>query len=139
MNYLLDTCVISELVAQQPHPQVIEWINRAEEAHLYLSVITIGEIRKGIERLAQSRRRTALEKWLTEQLVVRFAGRIVPLGLEVMLHWGQLTGHLESEGHPMPAMDSLIAATSLQGSFKLVTRNEEDFKYARIFLVNPWK
>ena len=139
MNYLLDTCVLSELVAKQPNPQVIEWINRAEEAHLYLSVITIGEIRKGIEKLAHFRRKSALEKWLTEQLVVRFAGRIVPVGLEVLLHWGQLTGYLERTGHPMSAMDSLIAATSLQGSFKLVTRNEEDFKYARIFLVNPWK
>lgn len=139
MNYLLDTCVISELVAKRPNPQVIEWINRTEEARLYLSVITIGEIRKGIEKLAQSRRRTALEEWLRDQLVVRFGGRIVPVGLEVMLRWGELTGALESAGHPMSAMDSLIAATTLQGNFKLVTRNQEDFKYTRVTLFNPWK
>ena len=139
MNYLLDTCVISELVAKRPNPQVIEWINRTEETHLYLSVITIGEIRKGIEKLAQSRRRTALEEWLRDQLVVRFGGRIVPVGLEVMLRWGELTGALESAGHPMLALDSLIAATTLQGNFKLVTRNQEDFKYTRVALFNPWK
>jgi predicted nucleic acid-binding protein len=139
MNYLLDTCVISELVAKRPNPQVIEWVNRTEETHLYLSVITIGEIRKGIEKLSQSRRRTVLEEWLTDQLIVRFGGRIVSIGLEVMLRWGQLTGYLESAGHPMSAMDSLIAAATLQGNFKLVTRNEEDFKYARVALFNPWK
>ena len=139
MNYLLDTCVISELVAKQPNPKVIEWINRTEEARLFLSVITLGEIRKGIEKLAQSRRRTALEEWLTDQLVVRFGGRIVSIGLEVMLRWGQLTGYLENAGHPMSAMDSLIAATTLQGNFKLVTRNEDDFEYARVALFNPWK
>ena len=139
MNYLLDTCVISELVAKRPNPQVIAWINRTEETHLYLSVITIGEIRKGIEKLAQSRRRTALEEWLRDQLVVRFGGRIVPVGLEVMLRWGELTGALESAGHPMSALDSLIAATTLQGNFKLVTRNQEDFKYTRVALFNPWK
>jgi predicted nucleic acid-binding protein len=139
VNYLLDTCVISELVAKRPNPQVIEWINRTEETHLYLSVITIGEIRKGIEKLAQSRRRTALEEWLRDQLVVRFGGRIVPVGLEVMLRWGELTGALESAGHPMSALDSLIAATTLQGNFKLVTRNQEDFKYTRVALFNPWK
>ena len=139
MNYLLDTCVISELVAKRPNPQVIAWINRTEETHLYLSVITIGEIRKGIEKLAQSKRRTALEEWLRDQLVVRFGGRIVPVGLEVMLRWGELTGALESAGHPMSALDSLIAATTLQGNFKLVTRNQEDFKYTRVALFNPWK
>jgi len=139
VNYLLDTCVISELVAKRPNPQVIAWINRTEETHLYLSVITIGEIRKGIEKLAQSRRRTALEEWLRDQLVVRFGGRIVPVGLEVMLRWGELTGALESAGHPMSALDSLIAATTLQGNFKLVTRNQEDFKYTRVALFNPWK
>ena len=139
MNYLLDTCVISELVAKRPNPQVIAWINRTEETHLYLSVITIGEIRKGIEKLAQSGRRTALEEWLRDQLVVRFGGRIVPVGLEVMLRWGELTGALESAGHPMSALDSLIAATTLQGNFKLVTRNQEDFKYTRVALFNPWK
>jgi toxin FitB len=139
VNYLLDTCVISELVAKRPNPQVIEWVNRTEETRLYLSVITIGEIRKGIEKLAQSRRKTALEEWLKDQLVVRFGGRILSIGLEIMLRWGRLTGYLESAGHPMSALDSLIAATSLQGNLKLVTRNEEDFKYARVPLLNPWK
>jgi tRNA(fMet)-specific endonuclease VapC len=139
MNYLLDTCAISELVAKQPNQKVVEWIDSIEEARLYLSVITIGEIRKGIEKLPDSRRRTVLEEWLNDQLLVRFTGRIVPIDIGVMLRWGQLTGALEVMGKTMPAIDSLIAAIALYGNFSLVTRNEDDFKYAGIPIVNPWK
>jgi len=139
MNYLLDTCAISELVAKQPNQKVVEWIDSIEEARLYLSVVTIGEIRKGIEKLPDSRRRTVLEEWLNDQLLVRFAGRIVPIDIGVMLRWGQLTGALEVASRTMPAIDSLIAAIVLHGNFSLVTRNEDDFRYADIPIVNPWK
>jgi len=139
MNYLLDTCVISELVAKHPHQKVVGWIDSIEEARLHLSVITIGEIRKGIEKLPDSQRRTVLEEWLNEQLLVRFAGRIVPIDSGVMLRWGQLTGSLEMAGKTMPAIDSLIAAIALYDNFILVTRNEDDFKYAGVPIVNPWR
>lgn len=139
MNYLLDTCVISELVAKHPNPRVVEWVDSVEEARLYLSVITIGEIRKGIEKLPDSRRRRVLEEWLSDQLLVRFAGRIVPIDTGVMLRWGQLTGALEAAGKAMPAIDSLIAAIALHGHFSLVTRNEEDFQHTGVPIVNPWK
>jgi len=139
MNYLLDTCAISELVAKQPNQKVVEWIDSIEEARLYLSVVTIGEIRKGIEKLPDSRRRTVLEEWLNDQLLIRFTGRIVPIDIGVMLRWGQLTGALEVTGKTMPAIDSLIAAIALYGNFSLVTRNEDDFKYAGIPIVNPWQ
>lgn len=139
MNYLLDTCVISELVAKRPSQKVVGWIDSIEEARLYLSVITIGEVRKGIEKLPDSQRKTVLEEWLNEQLLVRFAGRIVPIDSEVMLRWGQLTGSLERAGKTMPAIDSLIAAIALHGNFILATRNEDDFKYAGVPIVNPWR
>lgn len=139
MNYLLDTCVISELVARQPNRQVVEWIDSVEEERLYLSVITIGEIRKGIEKLPDSERKTVLEEWLHNYLLVRFGGRIAGMDTGVMLRWGQLTGDLETRGRKMSAVDSLIAAVALHGNFALVTRNEEDFKYSGVSIVNPWK
>jgi tRNA(fMet)-specific endonuclease VapC len=139
MNYLLDTCVISELVARQPNPKVIDWIDGVEETRLYLSVITIGEIRKGVEKLPDSARKALLTTWLNDQLLMRFSGRIITLDVEVILRWGQLTGSLEAVGKTMPAIDSLIAATALHHAFTLVIRNEDDFKETGVFLLNPWK
>jgi len=138
MKYLLDTCVISELVAKKPNPQVIDWIESIDPDSAFLSVITIGEIRKGIEKLPDSRRRTTLQAWLSEELPARFSGRILPIDIKVALTWGELTGSLESEGKRMAAIDSLIAATALNSHCSLVTRNESDFRQAGITIVNPW-
>ena len=139
MNYLLDTCVISELVARQPNQKVIEWVDSVDEARLYLSVITIGEIQKGIEKLRDSRRKAVLQEWLTDRLFVRFAERIIAIDTGVMLRWGQLVGALESAGKTMSAIDSLLAAIALHGDFILATRNEDDFKDADVPILNPWK
>lgn len=139
MNYLLDTCVISELVAKHPNEEVIGWVDSLDAEQVYLSVITIGEIRKGIEKLPNSKRKTTLEAWLNTDLLTRFSGRIIGFDIPVMLTWGQLMGKLEQAGKKMAAIDSLIAATALHSGFTLVTRNEEDFKNAGIPIVNPWK
>ena len=104
-----------------------------------MSAITIGELRKGIEKVAPSRRKEQLSHWLASELLLRFADKIVPLTTDVMLVWGELTGRLEREGKPMPAIDSLIAASVVAGKFTLVTRNEDDFQHAGIPIVNPWK
>jgi len=138
MNYLLDTSVISELVAKQPNPKVVEWIDSIEETRLYLSVITIGEIRQEIEKLPDSPRKAALREWLEDQLLIRFSERIVPLDTHGILQWGQLTATLEAKGKPMSAMDSLIAASALSRGLALVTRNQDDFKHADVTVVNPW-
>jgi toxin FitB len=139
MNYLLDTNVISELISKQPDKRVVDWLDRLEPNTVYLSVITIGEIQRGIAKLPPSKRRDRVKEWLEGDLLLRFDGRILPITIEVMLVWGEVTSRLEREGRPVTAMDSLIAAIALQGAYCLVTRNEHDFQYTRVPIINPWK
>jgi predicted nucleic acid-binding protein len=139
MKYLLDTCVISELVAKEVNPKVVEFVDSLDSDDVYLSVITLGEIAKGIEKLPKSKRKQELHIWLTEDLLVRFDEKIVPLDTNVLLEWGFLAARLESKGKILPAMDSLIAATVLTHKFALVTRNVEDFNSANIEIINPWE
>ena len=139
MKYLLDTCAISELVSPQPTQRVVDWIDGVAPETVYLSVITIGEIRKGIAKLPDSKRKSKLHDWLVGELFARFSDRILPIDLDVILAWGRMVGRLELSGKKMAAMDSLIAAIALSRNLSLVTRNEGDFKHAGIAIVNPWK
>ena len=139
MIFLLDTCVISELVAKQPNLHVVQWVDSIDEDKLFLSAITIGEIKGSVEKLADSNRKSALTEWLEGDLLIRFTDRILPIDIPVMLVWGQLTANLEKQGRRMPAIDSLIAATCLQGRLDLVTRNERDFEHSGVAVVNPWE
>jgi tRNA(fMet)-specific endonuclease VapC len=139
MNYLLDTNVISELVAKRPNANVLKWVRSVDEERLFLSVITIGEIKKGIEKLPASTRKDELEAWLVNDLLARFERRLVMVDVEVMLAWGELTAHLERDGRIMPAIDSLIAALAVAGDFTLVTRNTDDFDDTGVCLLNPWQ
>jgi predicted nucleic acid-binding protein len=139
MTYLLDTCVISELVAKQPNLHVVQWVDSIDEDKLFLSAITVGEIKRGIEKLADSSRKSALAEWLEGDLLIRFTDRILPIDIPVMLVWGQLTAGLEKQGRRMPAIDSLIAATCLQGRLDLVTHNESDFAHSGVTVINPWE
>lgn len=139
MNYLLDTNVISELISKRPDKKVVEWLDRLDPNTIYLSVITIGEIRKGIEKLPPSKRRDRVKEWLEGDLLIRFQGRILEITTEVMLIWGELTGRLEKEGRPIKAIDSLVTAIALQGNYRLVTRNDHDFQDTGVTIFNPWK
>ena len=139
MTFLLDTCVVSELVARQPDRNVVQWVDGVDEDKLFLSAITVGEIKRGIERLADSARKRALSEWLEEDLLLRFRDRILPVDTVVMLSWGELMADLEKRGRRMPAIDSLIAATCLQGGLDLVTRNDRDFAHSGVTVVNPWR
>ncbi|RCJ17972.1 recombinase [Nostoc minutum NIES-26] len=138
MTYLLDTCLISELVVKQPNQQVVDWLDAQEPETLYLSVITIGEIAKGISKLTASKRKESLLTWLNETLPNRFEHRILGIDISTMVLWGNLVGQLELSGRPLPVMDSLIAAIALQHSLTLVTRNENDFAGTRVVIFNPW-
>jgi predicted nucleic acid-binding protein len=138
MRYLLDTCVVSELVSKTPHAGVVSWVDSVDEHDLFLSVITIGEIVKGIAKLPQSARQRELRHWLEEALLPRFRDRILPIDVTVVTVWGALTAGLEQQGRKMPAIDALIAATVLHRELSLVTRNENDFRHAGVQLINPW-
>jgi toxin FitB len=138
MKYLLDTCVVSELIAKQPNQMVLDWLNTQPNQDLYLSAITIGELVKGIGKLPDSKRKSSLQDWFEDDLLVRFAARILPLDLDAMLLWGKLISRLEPQGRILPLMDSLIAAIALQGAFTLVTRNEKDFAGTGLTIFNPW-
>jgi toxin FitB len=139
MKALLDTCVISELVARQPNPGVIAFVDALDPEDVYLSVITIGEIVKGIEKLPESQRKADLQTWLDENLLPRFDGHIVPLDLHTLTVWGKLTARLDALGKPMPAIDSLLAASALANKMTIITRNSADFEFAAIEMINPWK
>jgi toxin FitB len=139
VRYLLDTNVISELVARQPDQAVLTWIEALDQTAVYLSVITIGEIHRGIERLPESAKRDRLRAWLTDDLLVRFGDRIVPIDVGVMIAWGSMVARLIREGRPLSAMDSLIAAQAIHHGYSLVTRNESDFRDTGVNVMNPWR
>lgn len=138
MNYLLDTNVISELVAKQPSSKVLHWLRELDDNQIYLSAITIGELKQGIEKLPDSLRKDTLREWLANDLLVRFSTQILPIDLDVMLTWGQLSALLGKKGRILPVMDSLMAALALQRHLTLVTRNEGDFKDTGVTIINPW-
>lgn len=138
MKAVLDTCVISEFIVKQPNQKVVEFLDSLDTDDAYLSVITIGEIIKGIEKLPASRRKTELRDWLQDDLLTRFQGKILPLDTDVIVEWGMLVARTELAGKAMPAVDSLIAATALANKMTLVTRNASDFEAAGIEIVNPW-
>jgi len=138
LNYLFDTNVLSELTAKNPDANVVVWVESIDQENIFLSVVAIGELKKGIEKLPGSRKKKDLISWLENDLLIRFRERIIPLDLPVMLVWGTMVAELEKAGTPLPAIDSLLAASASQRGLTLVTRNTKDFEPAGIPLINPW-
>jgi predicted nucleic acid-binding protein len=135
LSYLLDTNVLSELRRKSPNAGVVEWFTQRPASTLYLSVLTLGELRKGIEGLADTKRRMALTDWLETDLPGFFAGRILSIDTQVADRWGRLVA---AAGRPLPAIDSLLGATAAQHGLSLVTRNERDFAGLGLDVINPW-
>lgn len=138
MTWLLDTCVISELVRPKPKASVVAWIQECAEDELFLSVITIGELEKGFSKLQNSKRRTGLETWVRRDLVGRFRDRVLDIDLDVAALWGALAGASEARGQPLPVLDSLIAATSLHHDLTVVSRNTHDLERWGARCFDPW-
>ena len=138
MKYLLDTCVISELIAKKPNEQLIAWIDAVDDQLMCLSIITLGEIKRGIKKLPESQRKQTLNDWLTGDLLIRFDDKILPIDTAVIFTWGELVARVERQGRSLPALDSLIAAIAHHHNLQLVTRHEKDFAGTGLTVVNPW-
>jgi predicted nucleic acid-binding protein len=137
-GFLLDTNVISELVKPKPEPRVTQWVENTDETLLHLSVLTLGEIRKGIASLPQSARRAVLETWLSHDLVLRFSGRILPIDEQVADRWGRIAGSAAAKKSPLPVIDGLFAATAQHHNLILVTRNTRDIVATGVTPFDPW-
>jgi predicted nucleic acid-binding protein len=137
MSYLLDTNVICELVKSSPSNAVVKWVNSAQTSSLYLSVLTLGEIRKGIAGIQDTKRREKIILWLEHDLPTYFGERILLIDHKISDRWGQLQSDTK-KGHILPAIDALIAATALTHQLKLATRNVKDFTHIPLTVINPW-
>lgn len=138
MKYLLDTCLISELVKKVPDTSVVKWLDGQDEQKLFLSVITFGELQKGISKLLDGSRKDELQAWIEHDLALRFAGRVIDMDLETLLTWGRMQGEAEQQGETLPVMYSLIAATAKAHGLVVVTRNVRDIERCRVRTFNPW-
>ena len=136
MSYLLDTNVLSELRRKQPNTGVSAWFAQRPASSLYLSVLTLGELRKGIHGVNDDARKLALSDWLQNELSLFFLGRVLSIDEQVADRWGKLVA---SAGRPVPAIDSLLAATALVHGLHMVTRNAKDFESLGLEVINPWK
>ena len=139
MKYLLDTCVVSELIKKSPNKKVVTWLSSKEEGDLFLSVLTFGEIHKGIEKLVKSKKKKLLHDWVKFELQERFENRIISFNLEVATTWGKIQAFSEAKGKAMPTIDGQIAATGLTHNLIVVTRNTSDMEISGVRLCNPWK
>jgi toxin FitB len=136
-GFLLDTNVASEMVRPKPDPGVLQWVATTDESLLYLSVVTLGEIRKGIAFRPDATRRAQLEGWL-RSLVDRFSPRILPVDLAVADRWGHLAGTCKMKGLTLPVLDGLLAATALHYDLTLVTRNVKNVQGTGVDTLDPW-
>lgn len=138
MRMLIDTCVLSEVQRPRGNARVRERLEAVAEEDLYLSVLTIGEIKKGVDKLRTSAKKRSLTQWLAK-LAAAAGDRILPIDQETAVIWGEVTTKAEKKGQPILAIDGLIAATALRHGLHLMTRNVDHFEPTGVMLVNPWE
>jgi toxin FitB len=137
-GFLLDTNVLSETVKPQPNAKVLAWLEASDEQMFHVSVLTLGEIRSGIDSTPVSARRTTLESWLSRDLMVRFTGRILIVNQEIADRWGRITAKASVVGRRIPTIDALLAATALHHNLTLVTRSTKHAGPTGVPVFNPW-
>lgn len=138
MSFLLDTNVVSEWTKPRPNPGLLAWLAAIDEDRVFLSVVTIAELRRGVEGLASGERRRRLHDWLQQDLSSRFESRILPIDAQIANVWGKIVARCESSGRPIHAMDAMLAATAEVHALALITRNEADFHPTLKSVINPW-
>jgi predicted nucleic acid-binding protein len=136
VSYLLDTNVVWEVVRPRPDARVVRWMRDVPHSAMHLSVLSAGELRRGIEKLEDTRRRERLRLWFEQDLPGWFDDRLLPITATVADRWGRLVAEV---GRPVPAIDSLIAATALVHGLRIVTRNVRHFRFPDVDVVNPWE
>ncbi|MFZ0962922.1 MAG: type II toxin-antitoxin system VapC family toxin [Terriglobia bacterium] len=137
-EFLLDTNIPSELTKPLPEPRVTAWVDTQDNASLYLSAVSVGELRRGFTVLPPGKRRAQLEQWFEQYLLPLFSGRILPVTQSVGNRWGVLGGECQLRGTHLSMADGMIAATALEHDLTLVTRNVKDFAGLGVTLLNPW-
>lgn len=138
VRYLLDTNVLSELVKPHPDQTVVAWVDAQPSLDLSISVLTLGEVHKGIGRIAHGRRRAALTRWAQTDLPAQFVGRLLVIDQAVAAAWGRLSGRAAREGRPLPVVDGLLLATAQVHQLTLVTRNVADCAARGVPVFDPW-
>lgn len=138
MNYLLDTCLLSELAKSHPDEKVVNWVLSENESGFYVSVLTFGELHKGVEKLSEPNEKEELRNWIEEDLKDRFQTRIIGIDLRVSILSGKIQAVAEKHGKPMPVIDALIAATGIAHDLTVVTRNATNMEQSGVKLLNPW-
>lgn len=138
MKYLLDTCVLSELIKKNPNQKVLNWVLRNDESNLFISVLTIGEIHKGIEKLPECKKKEKLHQWVNYDLKERFRNRIIDFDLKTATVWGKIQAQSELSGKGMPAIDGQIVATGISYDLTVATRNTIGMEISGAALLNPW-
>lgn len=139
MAYLLDTCTLSEMVTVRPDPNVLKWFDAQDERDLYVSIITIGEIERGIYQMPPSKKRVVLEAWCFDKLVPNFQGRIISIDRKLITTWAKMVAGLKTKGLVRPSFDSLLEATALEHDLIFVTRNVRNFVDSSVTILNPWE
>jgi len=138
MNWLFDTCVMSEIIRDIPSPRVLKWMELIPDENTFISVLTLGELFKGVHKAVDTRRSNKIKRWIETDIIAGLGDHILPVDNDVVAAWGELCAEAEIKGRPRALIDSLVAATARVHHLTVVTRNVSDFQFTGVPVFNPW-